>query len=103
MPTKLEEWSVLEGKTLLHIEAPNGVTILSMAKKRRAEAEMVADMPRLLNALFAWRHAEVHKAALVVGVRLGDLPAAMLALDKAETELRIFVDKLHEKAIFRPA
>jgi len=98
MATKLEEWSVLEGRTLLHIEAPNGVTILSMAKKRREEAELVALMPATLNALFAWRSAEVHRAALVIGAREGDMPAAIEALDKAATALRVLTDRLHDKA-----
>lgn len=98
MPTQLEEWSVLEGKTLLHIEAPNGVTILSMAKKRRVAADMVASMPTVLTALFAWRSADVHHAALVIGARHGDEDAALAVAEKALTELRILTDRLHEKA-----
>jgi hypothetical protein len=103
MSTKLEEWSILEGKTLLHIEALNGRPILSMAKKRRGEAVLIEQLPRLLNALFAWRSAEVHASALLLGMREGDKAAAAQAVEDRSRELRILADQLHQKAIFRPA
>lgn len=100
MPTTVPEWSVLEGKTLIHIEGPDGVPICSLPKKRRGNADLIAETPKTLNALFAWRSAVVHSAAITLGKREGDREAAQRAVCKAEAVMVEQIDKLHNMAVF---
>ncbi len=53
----------------------------------------------LLEMAYTWRSAEIHRAAIVLGERRGDMKETEISEDNATTQLRIAVDRLHREGV----